>query len=120
MADRCGLLRSLFSWKTSLVVAALMGLALTASAHAVTLQGKVESGGTGLAGYEVSLYASFVDHRPSWKLLGSDTSNSAGNFQITYSIPPGLSNDQQPLLFVEAEHGPVMLASAIGMGFSVP
>jgi hypothetical protein len=120
MADRCGVLRSLFSWKTSLVVAALMGLALTASAHAVTLQGKVESGGTGLAGYEVSLYASFVDHGPSWKLLGSDTSNSAGNFQITYSIPPGLSNDQQPLLFVKAEHGPVLLASAIGMGSSVP
>jgi hypothetical protein len=80
----------------------------------------VESGGTGLAGYEVSLYASFVDHGPPWLLLDSDTSNSAGNFQITYSLPSGLADDQQPLLFVEAEHGPVMLASAIGMGSGAP
>src|SRR4029450_1323882 len=29
-------------------------------------------------------------------------------------------NDQQPLLFVKAEHGPVLLASALGMGSSVP
>ena len=70
MADRCGLLRSFFSWKTSLMVAALMGLALTASARAVTLQGKVESGSTGLAGYEVSLYASFVDHGPCLEAPG--------------------------------------------------
>jgi hypothetical protein len=118
--------RSLLSGKTSLVVATLMGLALTTSSvgaskeQAVKLQGKVESGGTGLAGYKVSLYASFVNHGPSWKLLGSDTSNSAGNFQITYALPPGLSDDQQPLLFVEAEHGPSMLASAIGTGSSAP
>src|SRR5262249_18110771 len=72
------------------------------------------------AGYKVALYASFVDHGPSWKLLGSDTSNSAGNFQITYALPPGLSDEQQPLLFVKAEHGLSMLASAIGMGSSAP
>jgi hypothetical protein len=103
----------------TLIVLALTGSAVGASkAQAVKLQGKVESGGTGLAGYTVSLYASFVDHGPSWKLLSSDTSDNGGNFQITYSLPPGLSDDQQPLLFVEAEHGPVMLASAIGMGSS--
>jgi hypothetical protein len=118
--------RSLFSGKTSLVVATLIGLVLTTSAvgatkdQAVKLQGKVESGGTGLAGYKVSLYASFVAHGPSWKLLGSDISNSAGDFQITYSLPPRLSDEQQPLLFVKAEYSPIMLVSALGMGSSAP
>jgi hypothetical protein len=103
-----------------------MGLALTASGgwgrggHAVTLQGNMESAGTGLADYKVSLYASYVDHGPSWKLLGSDTSDGTGHFKITYALPEVLSDDQQPLLFVVATHGPVMLASAIGMGSSAP
>jgi hypothetical protein len=126
MADHCSLLQSFLSRKTLLVVSALMGLALTSSAgrargdRAVTLQGNVESGSTGLAGYEVSLFASFVDHGSPWLLLGSDTSDSTGHFQITYWLPERLSGDQQPLLFVEATHGPVMLASAIGMGSSPP
>src|SRR5262245_40099065 len=112
MTDRCSMFRSLFSRKTSLVAAALIGLALATPAvgapkdQVVKLHGKVESGGTGLAGYQVSLYASFVDLDPSWQLLGSDTSNRLGNFRITYVLPPGLSDDQQPLLFVKAEHGP--------------
>jgi len=103
-----------------------MGLALTPSAggsrwdHAETLHGKVESGGTGLAGYEVSLFASFVDHGSAWLLLGSDISNKAGKFHITYSLPKGFSNDQQPLLFVEAKRGAVTLATAIGMASSAP
>jgi hypothetical protein len=90
----------------------------TSGAQAVTLQGNVESDGTGLVGYQVSLYASYVDHGPSWKFLGSDTSKSAGTFAITYSLPPGLLDEQQPLLFVQAVQGSVMLASAIGMGSS--
>jgi hypothetical protein len=105
---------------------AMLGLALTAPAapqpadHGATLQGSVQSDGSGLAGYADSLYASFADRGPSWKLLGSDTSNSAGNFLIKYSLPTGLVSDQQPILFVEAQRGPVMLASAIGIGDNAP
>jgi hypothetical protein len=85
-----------------------------------SLEGKVETGGHGLAGYQVSLYGSFVDHGPRWMLLGSGISDQLGNFQITYSIPKGLANDQQPVLFVEAQDGPVVLASAIGIGTKIP
>jgi hypothetical protein len=110
--------------KTLLVVAALISLVLTASAggsgwdHAVTLQGSVESGDNGLAGYKVSLFASFADHGPSWLLLGSDTSNSAGEFRIRYWLPSGL--DKKALLFLQAERGPAMLASAIGVASNAP
>jgi len=109
----------------TLAVIALIGLATApavsgAANHSlVNVQGDVLGGGAGLAGYKVSLYASFVDHGPSWKLLGSDTSDSAGKFQITYAIPQGLSNATS-ILFVLAERGPVMLASAIGLGSNPP
>ena len=96
-----------------------MGLALIAACGVkhedgptLELQGSVESNDSGLAGYKVSLYASFVDHGPSWMRLGTDTTDGAGNFQITYSLPRGLS-DKQPLLFVEAQKADAMLASAI-------
>src|SRR4030095_2799396 len=108
--------------RTSLCICTLIGLALSAlgaEAANTRLQGRVQSAGTALAGYEVSLYASFVDHGPPWKLLGTDTSDGAGNFEITYTLPHGLS-DGQSILFVQAERGPVMLASAIGTGSSAP
>jgi hypothetical protein len=73
-----------------------------------------------LPGYKVSLHGSFVDHGPPWMLLGSGISDSSGNFQIVYRIPRGLANDQQPVLFVEAERGAAMLASAIAVGSAVP
>lgn len=120
MVDRISYCNRLFQ-KSLLVVGALIGLALTSSAEGTswdrseTFQGKVESGGIELAGYKVSLFASFVDHGPPWLLLGSDVSNRAGKFQITYSLPKKLSSDQQPLLFVEAKRGAVMLAAAIGL-----
>ena len=102
----------------SLLVAVLVGPA--PSSYGATLQGKVESGGTGLAGYDVSLYASYVEHGPTWTRLGSATSTGAGDFLISYAIPPGLSSDRQPVLFIEAQHGPVMLATAVSAGSSVP
>lgn len=125
MTDRCSSFRSLLREKTLLVVTTLIGLALTAAVvgaandQAAKLQGNVESAGSGLAGYKVSLYASFVDRGPPWKLLGSDISDGAGRFQIAYSLPPGLSDDPA-ILFVRAERGPVMLASAIGLGSGAP
>lgn len=77
-----------------------------------TVSGSVESNDIGLSDYKVALYASFADDGPPWMLLGFDTTDDAGNFLITYSLPSDLA-DKQPLLFVEAENGPAMLASAI-------
>ncbi|HEY1233995.1 MAG TPA: hypothetical protein VGH22_11520 [Candidatus Binatia bacterium] len=114
-------LRPIWRALAALIVLVLTNTAGTAAKdQTLELQGTIESGGTGLAGYKVSLYASFAAHGPSWKLLGSDSTNSAGNFRIAYSLPPGLLDNQQPILFVEAERGPAMLASAIGTGSSIP
>ncbi len=125
MANRCNSFRAFIAGKTPAVITSLLGLA-AASAIAVaandqtaTLRGSVQGAGSGLADYKVSLYASFVDRGPSWKLLGSGSSDSAGDFQISYSLPPGLS-DGESILFVQAERGPAMLASAIGIGSSAP
>jgi hypothetical protein len=108
-----------FLLTVSIVLAAAPAASLSARNAVATLHGDVQSAGAGLAGYKVSLYASFVDHGPSWKLLGSDTSDSAGKFEISYALPPGLADDPS-ILFVRAERGPVTLASAIGMGSNPP
>jgi hypothetical protein len=96
-------------------------LVLTASAFpsaraesGTSLRGTVESGGTGLAGYEVSLYARFVGPLGTARVLGRATTGPAGEFEIDYQLPPGLPSSFQPLLFVRAESGPATLASAIG------
>lgn len=52
-------------------------------------------------------------------MLGSDFSDSFGNFQIKYSIPSGRADDEV-VLFVEAERGTVMLTTAIGAGPNAP
>ncbi len=84
------------------------------AASTVSLRGIVESGGTGLQGYEVSLYARFVGRFGHASVLGRDTTGPSGGFEIDYDLPPGLPPSLQPLLFVRAERGPAMLASALG------
>jgi hypothetical protein len=107
--------------RTMLIAAVVaMALALTAPAAAARpsgaiVRGTVESGDTGLGEYSVSVYAAFVDHKPRWVRLGSDTTDGAGIFQITYSVPRGRTGSE-PLLFVEATRGDAMLASAVGFG----
>jgi hypothetical protein len=71
----------------------------------------VESGGTGLAGYQVSLYARFVDPHGNASVVGRATTGPSGEFKIDYHLP---RRHSQPLLFVRARSGPAMLASAIG------
>jgi hypothetical protein len=98
---------------------ALLLLTLVGSPNAegksgTSLRGTVESGRTGLAGYEVSLYASFVGPLGIARVLGRATTGPAGEFAIDYQLPPGLPSSWQPLLFVRAERGPAMLASAVG------
>jgi hypothetical protein len=93
-----------------LMLVGVAGVSHAKAASASSLRGTVESGGTGLEGYEVSLYASFVRPFGRTSLLGRDTTGPSGEFRITYR----LASMAKPLLFVRAERGPAMLASAIG------
>jgi hypothetical protein len=98
----------------ALLLSTLVGSPNAEGGSGASLRGTVESGGTGLAGYEVSLYASFVGPFGMARVLGRATTGPAGEFAIDYHLPPGLPPSWQPLLFVGAESGPAMLASAIG------
>ncbi len=120
--------RSMFceiSRHTAALLTALLVCILSRAASAavrnnqVTLQGTVASGGQGLAAYQVSLYGSFIQSGSSWMLLGSATTDNAGHFNITYETDDTWSQ-VQPVLFVEATHGPAMLASCIGIGLNAP
>jgi hypothetical protein len=103
----------------ALVVSVGLGLSPVPGAarrpSGLVVRGAVVSGGAGLAGYSVGLYAAFSDGAPRWVRLGSDTSDAAGAFDITYSLPRN-RRDDEPLLFVEATRGRATLASAIGGG----
>jgi hypothetical protein len=46
------------------------------------LTGTVESGGNGLSGYNVTLYASYVGRLPYWRVLGTTTTDGIGEFSI--------------------------------------
>ena len=104
-----------FHRRITVVIIASLGLTLIAAAnlnaaHFLTLRGSVATDGTGLEGYEVSLVASFVGPVGDTRVLGSDTTDAFGEFEIRYRLPARL----RPILFVRAEKGPAMLASAIG------
>ena len=81
----------------------------------VTLKGSVRSGNAGLAGYTVSLYASFVDRADGWQFLGLNVTDANGDFQIFYDPP-----SERAVLIVEADRGPVTLASAVGYSADAP
>jgi sugar lactone lactonase YvrE len=102
-------------------LALAVGFALPGSADARsvatrTLAGVVEGDGGPQAGYEVSLYASRATEHPSVAVLGTDTTEGSGRFHIEYRVPPGLSQQEKLVLYVLAEKGQAMLASAIGDG----
>jgi hypothetical protein len=106
--------RILSSSSIALLLFTVASLSNAAGASGTTLRGTVESGGTGLAGYEVSLYARFVDPHGNASVVGRATTGPSGEFKIDYHLPRGHSSASQPLLFVRARSGPAMLASAIG------
>ena len=110
-------------WGKALLTTALLGLALTpvfaAPKESATLRGAVQSDGAGLANYKVSLYIAYLERGSSWQRLGSDTSDDTGHFSITYEVPRR-QDDGPSLLFVLAERGSVLLASAIGTGPTPP
>ena len=74
----------------------------------------MESADIGLAGYQVSLYARFVDPPRTARVLGRAVTGPAGAFRIEYQVPGGHASGSAPLLFVRARNGSATLASAIG------
>lgn len=97
-----------------LTASCLVGTVSASNIHKQRLQGTVKSANVGLPGYKVTLYASHVGPLPFWQELGTDMSDGSGNFEIHYRSSRWLSRWHQPVLFVLAEDGLVMLASAIG------
>lgn len=77
-----------------------------------TLRGVVEGNGAPQGGYEVRLYAS-VPGKSRQSLLGSDTTDSTGRFEITYRRTSG-KRHREPVLYALAERGSSMLAVAAG------
>ena len=86
----------------------------TGAGRTATLRGIVESGESGLEGYEVSLYAHFLDRVGRARVVGRATTGPSGEFSISYDLPHWLPRSLRPLLFVRAESGSAMLASALG------
>ena len=130
MTKTADLVRSFFLPKylfaiTAMTILILVGTAAVPSAipktgpHFQTLHGTVEGNGSVLPGYVVSLYASDVRSRSAVRLLGKDTSDDEGKFEIRYLLKTRFSHGFQPVLFIILENGPVMLASVIGTGNEV-
>ena len=115
MTDRPGVAR----WATLalfLLAAVASLVACNDGADNPHLSGVVRNGNAvGLAGYEVSLYANFVDRADGWQRAGTGTTDLNGNFDFAYVLPA-----ERSILVVIAERGPVMLASTIGYGSAVP
>lgn len=80
----------------------------------LTIAGVVEGSGEPQTGYLVSLYASYTQGKPFEILLGTDRTDNTGAFSIEYSRPPGLHRSVDPVLYLLAENGEAMLASAVG------
>ena len=55
------------------------------------------------------------DRPDGWESLGSSVSDANGNFQIVYNL-----SFERSVLVLEADRGPVTLASAIGYGRDPP
>jgi len=114
MIDRLGTTR--WGALVLFLLACVTGLvACNGGGDSLQLIGTVRSGNVGLAGYTVSLYASFVDRADGWQFLGLGVSDANGEFQISYDLP-----SERSVLIVQADRGPVTLASAIGYGADVP
>ncbi|WP_160153560.1 hypothetical protein [Microbulbifer sp. ALW1] len=81
-----------------------------------TLRGIVKGNGAPLRGYKVSLYASYVAGLPFDRVIATTYTDAAGEFEIHYRPPGFLPYNKGPVLFVIAERGPVMLATAVDSG----
>lgn len=95
---------------TTLIIVTLLGATVADAALRSRLDGFVKSGDAGLPGYDVVLYARFPGPAGSDIVLGRATSGPAGEFRIDYVLPAPF----QPLVFVRATRGKVMLISTLG------
>jgi hypothetical protein len=93
----------------------LMMVQAAAAANNQTINGTVQGNGAGLAGYNVTLYASYADTNRGWQQIASTITDNSGHFQLSYYLAPS-----QPVLFLEAQQGQVLLVSCIGIGPSSP
>ena len=127
MGDRWKVFRS-FSFR-GIALIGLAGLTLAGASCATgggrgrSLEGLVSSDGNGLAGYHVSLYASYAGSRPRYERIGSAKTDRSGQFRIEYgpiADKKDLTGGRHVVLFVIAENGPSMLVSAIGTGSDAP
>ena len=88
MVDRWKLFRS-FSFR-GIALIGIAGLTLAGASCATTggrpqsLEGFVTSDGAGLAGYQVSLYASYGGTHPRYERIGSSKTDRSGQFRIAY------------------------------------
>ncbi len=97
-------------WLTGVTGRAEAGLGFQA-----TLGGVVEgNGGIPQEGYTVSLYASGAQGTVGANLLGRDTTDADGRFQIDYTFPVPQPSSLNAVLYILAERGQAMLASAVG------
>lgn len=78
-----------------------------------TLRGSVASGGKGLQGYKVSLIARYVGTSSRREILGQTTTDPSGNFSLPYRLKKDTPSASNPILFVQAERGPVLLVSTL-------
>jgi hypothetical protein len=109
--------KALLFWVAILAISPQL---LSAGSVASMLQGTVESAGHGLAGYRVTLNASLSGRHRRWIQLGSGFTDRSGQFKITYSLSEAIAKERRPVLFVEADKGVVVLASAIGVTGELP
>lgn len=146
MTEGCSVSRSSLRREIPHLIFVALMLACTSAALAQripTVAGVVTSNGAGLPAYQVSLYASYGGRHPRFERIGSDRTDQSGHFRIAsfqnfrrdladaFGADGDFGSDAErgndrfkgrpgPVLFVIAEKGPAMLASAIGAGADVP
>ena len=67
-----------------------------------TIQGLVESGGSGLAGYDVGLFAIMPGPDGPALELDAGTTDADGRFTFSYQPPEVAQGEHAPLLFINA------------------
>lgn len=79
-----------------------------------TVRGVAVGNGDRQGGYRVFVYASYVRGKRHVRLLGTDVTNGAGRFRITYRLRAADRRRATSVLYVLAQKRHSMLASAIG------
>ena len=100
----------------ALVTLLFVASADTAARPHNVLRGTVESGGSGLPGYTVSLIESTVGSHGRTDVLGRSITDSDGTFRIRFVAPRSRKSRDKSVFYLRAERGPSMLVSVLGDG----